>query len=233
MRFGADSTFTAVPGSTIHMTGSALENENTDPTDLLGLHSLEFIFEGGAEDIDPFEVAGQDMGAVIEGWTENFAHGTLTLGGDDIGQVQLVDSVDNQPVWEGSEALYVYTLNLGAGSYLDLNGHNLYYFQGSIDPGATILYNGGSLTQLSLLPGEVDGDGWVGADDLVHILTSWGLAGMGRAQGDCTGDGFVGADDYVAVLTNWATGTPPQPVPEPANLGMLLFGGLALLRRRK
>lgn len=144
LSFGTDSTFTAVPGATIHMTGSAFENVNTDPSDLTGLGNLELIFEGGSVDIDPFEVAGQDIGAVMAGLDNNFALGTLTLGGVDIGQVQLVDSFDNQPGWEGSEALYVYNLNMGTGSYLDLSGLNLYYLNASIDPGATIV--GGNIT---------------------------------------------------------------------------------------
>ena len=148
LHFGPDSTFTAVPGSTIHMTGSAFENENTDATDLAGLSNLELIFEGGSEDIDPFEVAGEDMGAVINGWADNFVLGTLTLGDVDIGKIQLIDDYDNQPGWLGSEALYVYNLNIGSGSYLNLNGLNLYYRQGSIDPGSTIDYNGGNLIHL-------------------------------------------------------------------------------------
>ncbi|NOX97058.1 MAG: PEP-CTERM sorting domain-containing protein [Nitrospirae bacterium] len=146
LSFGTDSTFTAVPGATIHMTGSALENISPDPDNLAGLSNLELVFEGGSTDIDPFEVAGQDLGAVMAGFDSNFALGTLTLGGTDIGQVQLIDSFDNQTGWEGSEALYVYNLNLGTGSYLDLNGLNLYYLNGSIDPAATIL--GGQLTPI-------------------------------------------------------------------------------------
>jgi len=146
LRFGPDSTFTAVPGTTIHMTGSAFENANTDANDLAGLSNLELIFEGGNADTDPFEVAGQDLGAVMAGFDNNFALGTLTLGRIDIGKIQLVDNFDNQSGWQGSEALYIYNLNIGAGSYLDLNGLNLYYLSGTIDPGATIL--GGTLTPI-------------------------------------------------------------------------------------
>lgn len=146
LHFGDDSTFTAVPGSTIHMTGSAFENENTDPSDLAGLANLTLIFEGGSEDIDPFEVAGEDMGAILAGFDTNFALGTLQLCGDaGIGQLQLVDLFDNQTDWIGSEALYVEDLILGSGSYLDLNGLNLYYLD-FIDYGGTIDLNGGSLT---------------------------------------------------------------------------------------
>ncbi len=139
LRFGPQGVFSAVAGVEIHMTGSDFENESTDPANLAGLENLTLIFEGGSGDIDLFEVAGRDLGAVVEGWDNNFALGTLILGGADIGMLQLVDSFDNQPTWEGSEALYVNNLNIGPGSYLDLNGLNLYYMSGWVDPSATIV----------------------------------------------------------------------------------------------
>lgn len=83
------------------------------------------------------------------------------------------------------------------------------------------------------LPGDVDGDGYVGADDLVTVLTNWAQPNMSRGQGDVTGDTYVGADDYVEVLTYWGTSTPTEAMPEPATLGLVVLGGLALLRRRR
>ncbi len=156
LSFGPNAIFNAVEGSVIHMTGSNLENASTNPTNLAGMENLTLIFEGGATDIDLFEVAGEDMGLVDpDGWTSNFALDTLIIGGNDIGQVRLADNFDNQPNWNGSEALYVDTLILGAGSLLDLNGLNLYYRSASIDPSAVILYNGGMLipepTSISLM----------------------------------------------------------------------------------
>ena len=54
--------------------------------------------------------------------------------------------------------------------------------------------------------------------------------------GDINGDGFVGIDDLNVVLGNWNAGTPPAPgtptIPEPATLGLMMLGGTALLRRR-
>lgn len=92
--------------------------------------------------------------------------------------------------------------------------------------------------------GDATGDGFVGADDLVRILTNWGASGpsvtwdMGDVapygDGTNTGDQFIGADDYVEVLTYWgSTSGSPEPAPEPATLVMLLLGGLVLLRRRR
>ncbi|MHC4672437.1 MAG: hypothetical protein ACYTBZ_08135 [Planctomycetota bacterium] len=149
LMFGrGNAIFNAVPGATIHMTGSNFENRNTDPIKLSGLSNLTLIFEGGNTDIDLFEIAGIDMGAILAGFENNFTLGALTLGDADIGQIQLVDNRDNQPSWAGQEALYVENLTIGAGSYLDLNGYNLYYLNGSIDPGAIIIHNGGALIQI-------------------------------------------------------------------------------------
>ena len=80
-------------------------------------------------------------------------------------------------------------------------------------------------------PGDVTGEGFIGADDLVVILTNWGTSGAIRQQGDLSGDGFVGADDYVEVLTYWGGGPPPEFTPEPAALGLFL-GVLAIMKRR-
>ena len=107
-----------------------------------------------------------------------------------------------------------------------------YYDSGDL-AGYTVL----TVPEPATLPGDANGDGWVGGDDLTIILTNWGMDGQTREQGDLTGEGFIGGDDYTEVLTYWGTGIPPESVitatPEPATLGLLLLGGLAMLRRRR
>ena len=82
----------------------------------------------------------------------------------------------------------------------------------------------------ALPEGDVNADGFVGADDLVGVLTFWGQNTTTRQQGELTGDSFVGSDDYVEVLTNWGSGTLAEPVPEPTTLSVLLLTGVFLLR---
>jgi hypothetical protein len=165
LTFGENAQFSAEPGATINMTGAHFNNLSTDPDNLSGLESLTLVFTGGS-DTDPlsFEVAGQDLGPVMAGYTNNFALDTLQLGdGDQTAYLVLFDKNDNNSSGVlGDEALYVYTLILGVGSTLDLNFFHL-YCQSFTNLGGTIL-NGG--IQVVPLPGSV-------------LLLGTGLLGLG------------------------------------------------------
>ena len=86
--------------------------------------------------------------------------------------------------------------------------------------------------EVGSLGGDLDGNGFVGQSDLDIALGNWGqTVPPADPQADPDGDNFVGQNDLDAVLGVWGQTTPPS-VPEPATVGMLALGGLALLRRK-
>ncbi len=86
------------------------------------------------------------------------------------------------------------------------------------------------------LIGDLDGDGFVGIDDLNIVLSNWNQnVPPGDPAADPSGDGFVGIDDLNTVLGNWNAGTPPPPaaVPEPVSSAFLGVGLAGMLMRRR
>jgi len=107
-------------------------------------------------------------------------------------------------------------------------------------------------TILGYLPGDVDLDGDIDAFDIQQILgrNRWldpidPLDPVGWEDGDFNCDGLVNADDIQMVLATDQYGKDPYralpmfaeafgvAVPEPATLGLLALGGLAVLRRKQ
>ena len=104
---------------------------------------------------------------------------------------------------------------------------------------------GDELDALDLfLPGDINGDGYVGLDDLQYILDNWNkTVPPGDPAADIAGpggsgpDGYIGLDDLQIILTYWNTGSPLPPgsaaIPEPATLALLGLGTLVVTRRRR
>jgi len=89
---------------------------------------------------------------------------------------------------------------------------------------------------LSVIEGDLSGDGFVGIDDLGIVLGNWNQnVPPADPLADPSGDGFVGIDDLNLVLANWNSGTPPATsnVPEPAGLVISCLLSVPLLSRRR
>ena len=80
-------------------------------------------------------------------------------------------------------------------------------------------------------PGDANHDGCVDGLDYV-IWSSNYKTGTTWEQGDFTGEGYVDGLDYIVWSSNYLAGCPAA-VPEPATLGMLAIGALAVLRHRR
>jgi hypothetical protein len=93
-------------------------------------------------------------------------------------------------------------------------------------------------------PGDADRDGDVDYDDLVLFAAGYGaMANAGWSFGNFDGDGDVDLVDLIAMSRNYGTGAPAGLsfaddlqtvglVPEPTTIGLMVVGGLVLLRRR-
>ena len=113
----------------------------------------------------------------------------------------------------------------------DIRSFDITFISGGT-PGATGAFFIDDISAAVVLAGDLNGDGFVGIDDLNIVLSYWNqnvLTGD-KLRGDPTGDGFVGIDDLNAVLGNWNVGTPPLDLadaatPEPRSIAILIVGG--------
>jgi len=87
------------------------------------------------------------------------------------------------------------------------------------------------------IAGDLDGSGLVDILDLNIVLSQWNTNGSGDPRANTDGNSIVDILDLNVVLADWnKTNLPPAAggvVPEPATLGLVVLGGMAMLRRRR
>ena len=252
------SYFTAAPGSRIHMVGGSYHNESTTEENVAGLANVTLSFEGRELDIATAEAASEDLGAVYERLSGNFALGGILVSG---GTLRLTDEFDNGNRRD-SEALYAHTLRVGDEATLMLDGLTMYagIWDRSAGYNGTVIEDGGKI--LPAYAGDCNFDGKVDIFDAFLLNAAWGC-GVGdphyNLHADFNQDGAVNIMDAFSVEQNWGVdfdnpaagtlGAPPvgawwsdpsllpgdatDAVPEPASgMGVGLILTCMLCRRR-
>jgi len=133
---------------------------------------------------------------------------------------------------DGSRVLIALNPSSFSRSFDVLEDGEAFSYQLSAKSVATFVWDGAVP-----LAGDLDGDGFVGIDDLNLVLGNWNQnVPPANPLADPSGDGFVGIDDLNEVLGNWNAGAPPNTtahIPEPGILACLSLGALSLTRRSR
>ncbi len=151
----------------------------------------------------------------------------MTANGDSGGGIFIEDPDTGETVLAGVHSF---------GSTFDGNNNSDYGdASGSTRVSVFVSWIEQFVTFINPIEGDLDGDGFVGLDDLDIVLSNWNQnVPPGDVDADPTNDGFVGLDDLDVVLSNWNAGTPPTnsaSIPEPGTLLTVLVGATALIKR--
>jgi len=179
-------------------------------------HSLDAVNWSSLADQD-FEGGGPPNGTG-NGWEEAGGVGKQALaeaflmGNSAIGVSQLVGLGEGYDAFVGAKDL-VFTYRTDAGEIIE----------------GLVEY------VTSVIAGDANWDGIVDAADYITLKRNFGMAtGARYKDGDFDGDHDVDWNDLQTLMGNFgARGVGSAPAaPEPATLGLLALGGLALIRRR-
>ncbi len=243
--FGANvsaSDFTIADGSSITfylpwIDGSGVNTRYTDVDNLLVTAIQSGIPLASSADLAVLGDYTQDLGATLEielfgssDYDRLVIGGALNAGGDlDV----LIANGGAAP-----QLGDVYDILDFASALGTFDNVNLPALTAGLFWDTSALYTTGELSVTDTLgiPGDLDGDGFVGLSDLDIILNNWNQSiPPGNPLADPTGDNFVGLADLDIVLNNWNAGTPPGSnvnIPEPGGLWLFGLAGVAALRRR-
>lgn len=181
-------------------------------------------------------VATLTLGGVAGAWTGklDLANNDLIITGGSLGDVrdQIVTAALHGGAtvdWAGNgitTSVATPGTGLGYGTAGDLG---LTTFDGlAVDPASV-------LVKYTLL-GDADLNGTVNFSDFLRLQAGYGHTGTMWGQGDFNYDGQVNFSDFLLLQAGYgktlSAGDVAAPAPEPATLGLLAMGALALLRRR-
>jgi len=175
-----------------------------------------------------FEGHGFVLGPAVPKTTLNMADNPIPAAGQGTGTV----TVSAPDINDGVGTYYV-TVDLP----MELDGE--FTDEGS---GVTARCTGmgafraqGQFSRTLPLLGDANGDDVVDAADYIALKRHFGSSSDATWQrGDFDGDGIVDYDDLQVLIINFGVGgASPATTPEPATLGMLALGGLAILLRRR
>jgi hypothetical protein len=180
------------------------------------------------------EVVDIDWGLLVLGWFKTQIECTLVAGEVVSAQARLIDVVD---------ATYAETGAWNAWQEIEFGGIGGFVLDEVVlhirSPNDTsgIIDNFGPVVT-TIAPGDLNWDRVVNILDATIIIGNLGVSNPGRYNGDLNGDNAVDVGDLDIVKANWGNDygpaePSPGPVPEPATLGLLLIGGLAMLRRKR
>ncbi|MCH2142911.1 MAG: hypothetical protein MK077_07955 [Phycisphaerales bacterium] len=154
------------------------------------------------DDAQLVEVLGADYGSIEEALDPSYGC-TFPIGNVNVGSgahVVLVDNRDNDCEGDLAEVMYAEMLIVEPGATLDTNGHIIYV--ADYDNQGTIIGEDDIIIIDPPVLGDLTGDGIVGIDDLLVVISLWGPCDGCDADFDNNGD--VGIDDLLVVIANWS-----------------------------
>ena len=155
-------------------------------------HDGDQLIELMSGDYGPIEDAlDPAFGCTFPVGTVNVASGS---------HVVLVDNRDNDCDDLLAEVIYTENLNIAPGATLDTNGYIIY--ASNVDNQGTVIGEDDIIIINPPIPGDANGDGFVGILDVLVVIADWGPCD--GCAGDQNEDGQASILDILLIIANWS-----------------------------